>query len=249
MPTAAKTPASVTGAWLASAGVNPANIEAAVSSIFAEFDRLASEPVLESELADSQAYLTGVLPLTLETNEGVAATLANMEWYGLGLDYLIRYHDLIYDITPADVQASPSAIYNLPIACWSSPDPTGKADRATRWRPRPAKSSSCRDTPALRTGVDMIEVRPRGAGRVTAHGDRFLHHVYTPAEIALCQGKSDVVGCALCRQRGRRQGAGHGAVAPRGELDARSRFCATPQPARPTWSCTGLPPRTPSGWA
>lgn len=94
-----------TGTWFASAGVNPANIEVTISSIYAEFDRLASEPVLDAELADSQAYLTGVLPLTLETNEGVGATLANMEWYGLGLDFLGRYRDLIYRITPADVQA------------------------------------------------------------------------------------------------------------------------------------------------
>ncbi len=38
--------------------------------------------------------MTGVLPLTLETNEGVANTLLNMEWYGLGLDYIERYNDL-----------------------------------------------------------------------------------------------------------------------------------------------------------
>ena len=56
------------------------------------------------ELADSQAYLTGVLPLTLETNDGVADTLLNMEWHGLGLDYLQRYHSLIYGVTADDVR-------------------------------------------------------------------------------------------------------------------------------------------------
>jgi holo-[acyl-carrier protein] synthase len=34
----------------------------------------------------------------------------------------------------------------------------------------------------------MIEVR-RIEHAVTTYGDRFLHHVYTPAEIALCRGK------------------------------------------------------------
>ena len=48
--------------------------------------------------------MTGVVPLTLETNEGVATTLLNMEWYDLGLDYLERYNDLIYGITPDDIQ-------------------------------------------------------------------------------------------------------------------------------------------------
>lgn len=57
-----------------------------------------------AELADSQADPPGVMPLTLETNEGVAAALLNMEWFGLGLDYLRRYHDLIYAVTRDDVQ-------------------------------------------------------------------------------------------------------------------------------------------------
>lgn len=92
------------GVWLAEAGVNPANVAQAVASILTEFDRLGSELVSDQELADSQAYLTGVLPLTLETNGGVATTLLNMEWYGLGLDYLLRYNDLMYGVTAADVQ-------------------------------------------------------------------------------------------------------------------------------------------------
>jgi zinc protease len=94
----------LTGTWLASAGVNPANVQVAVDSIINEFSRLGTEPVSEEELDDSQAYLTGVLPLTLATNEGVAATLLNMEWYRLGLDYLLHYRDNIYKITSSDVQ-------------------------------------------------------------------------------------------------------------------------------------------------
>jgi zinc protease len=92
------------GVWVAGAGVNPANVGAAVASIQDEFTRIGQEEVEAEELADSQAYLTGVLPLTLETNEGVAGTLLSMEWFGLGLDYLLRYKDLIYAVTPADIQ-------------------------------------------------------------------------------------------------------------------------------------------------
>jgi zinc protease len=92
------------GVWIASAGVNPAHVEQATASILEEFARLRDEQVSDEELSDSQAYMTGVLPLTLETNEGVASTLLSMEWYGLGLDYLLRYHGLIYGVTPTDVQ-------------------------------------------------------------------------------------------------------------------------------------------------
>ena len=92
------------GVWLASAGVNPAHVEQAIESMMTEFARLSAQPVSADELADSKAYLTGVLPLTLETNEGIAATLLNMEWYGLGLDYLLRYPALIERVTVEDVQ-------------------------------------------------------------------------------------------------------------------------------------------------
>jgi len=93
-----------TGPWVATAGVNPANVDQTVESILAEFARLRDERVTEEELGASQAFMTGVVPLTLETNEGVATTLLNMEWYDLGLDYLERYNDLIYGITPDDIQ-------------------------------------------------------------------------------------------------------------------------------------------------
>ena len=92
------------GVWVAGAGVNPANVDAAITSIEEEFARIGEEGVEAEELADSQAYLTGVLPLTLETNEGVAGTLLSMEWFGLGLDYLLRYKDLIYGVTAEDVR-------------------------------------------------------------------------------------------------------------------------------------------------
>lgn len=92
------------GIWLAAAGVNPSHVGQAIDSILAEFARLRDEPVPAAELADSQAHLTGVLPLALETNEGVASTLIHMEYFGLGQDYLLRYNDLIDSVTAADVQ-------------------------------------------------------------------------------------------------------------------------------------------------
>ncbi len=104
------------GLWFAAAGVNPADVGAAIESILAEFARLGAEPVNAEELADSQAYLTGVVPLTLETNEGVASTLLSLEWYGLGLDYLQRYPSLIYNVTVEDVQRV-TARYLAPERC------------------------------------------------------------------------------------------------------------------------------------
>jgi zinc protease len=92
------------GPWMAMAGVNPMNVDLAVESILHEFGRLGAEPVSVEELADSQANMTGSLPLKLETNEGVSSILLSMEWYGLGLDYIHTYADRINAITIEEVQ-------------------------------------------------------------------------------------------------------------------------------------------------
>ncbi|MBO9309424.1 MAG: insulinase family protein [Chloroflexi bacterium] len=89
--------------WTATAGVNPKNVQRAIESILREVERLTSELVTEEELADSKANFTGSLPLTLETNEGVAASILSMETFKLGLDYLKHYAEQINAITREDV--------------------------------------------------------------------------------------------------------------------------------------------------
>jgi zinc protease len=92
------------GPWLASAGVAPANVDRAVDGILAQVRRLRDEPVSVAELADCQSYLVGSMPLRLETNEGIALSIIDMERHQLGLDYLQRYADLIDSVTVAGVQ-------------------------------------------------------------------------------------------------------------------------------------------------
>jgi zinc protease len=92
------------GSWTAVAGVNPAAVERTLESIVLEVRRLRDEPVPPEELADSQSYLTGSMPLRLETNEGVARTLLDMERYGLGFDYLQRFPGLVNAVTVEDLR-------------------------------------------------------------------------------------------------------------------------------------------------
>lgn len=94
------------GPWQVIAGVDPAHARQAQALILDEVRRLREEPVPEDELNDSQSMLVGSLPLQLETNEGVARALLNIERYQLGLDYLQRYRQLILDLRPADVQTA-----------------------------------------------------------------------------------------------------------------------------------------------
>ena len=91
------------GAWYVSAGVDPVNVDKAIELIRAEIARYVQEPVADEELADSKTNFTGRLPLSLETNNGVATALVNLEKYELGLDYYERYAERIQAITAEQV--------------------------------------------------------------------------------------------------------------------------------------------------
>ncbi len=91
------------GPWTISAGVDPANVEKAIQLIRQEIARFVSEPVDSEELSDSQANFIGRLPLTLETNGGVAGALLNLERFNLGMDYYRRYPDLVREVTVEQV--------------------------------------------------------------------------------------------------------------------------------------------------
>jgi zinc protease len=94
------------GSWEVSAGVNPSNVEKAIDLIKEEISRFVKNGVAPEELADSQANFIGRLPLSLETNAGVAGALLNIERYDLGLDYYLRYPDLVRQVTPESVLAA-----------------------------------------------------------------------------------------------------------------------------------------------
>ncbi|MBP9041149.1 MAG: insulinase family protein, partial [Anaerolineaceae bacterium] len=91
------------GSWEVSAGVNPENVERAIDLIKKELRRFTSEPVTQEELDDNQSNYIGRMPLSLESNNGVANSILNLERFNLGLDYLQRYPDLIRKITRQDI--------------------------------------------------------------------------------------------------------------------------------------------------
>lgn len=91
------------GSWSVSAGVNPANVQKAQDLICKEIGRFVEKGITAEELSDSQSNFIGRLPLSLESNSGVANALLNIERYDLGLDYYRRYSNLVKAVTPKQV--------------------------------------------------------------------------------------------------------------------------------------------------
>ncbi len=92
------------GPWRVVAGFDPRNVQQGIELILDELRVLREQPVQKDELDDTISYLTGSLPLYLETNEGVARSLVNIERYELGLDYLRTYAAMIDAVTSEQVQ-------------------------------------------------------------------------------------------------------------------------------------------------
>jgi zinc protease len=93
------------GPWRVTAGLDPANVNQGCELILETLNEIRETPVPIEELQDSQSFLAGSLPLYLESNEGVARSLVNIERYTLGLDYLQHYGAMIKSVTPEQVQA------------------------------------------------------------------------------------------------------------------------------------------------
>jgi zinc protease len=92
-----------TGTWEFSAGLNPENLEKVIDLIRSEIRRFVEEPVTEDELSDSKSHLIGRLPLSLESNAGIANGVLTMERFDLGLDYYQRYPGLIQSISAQQI--------------------------------------------------------------------------------------------------------------------------------------------------
>ena len=91
------------GPWVMRAGVNGNNVDKALASIETELTRFLAEGPTPVEQTDGVSSLLGGLPRQLETNEGVAAVVGEIELYNLGLDYVERFPEIIRSLTREQV--------------------------------------------------------------------------------------------------------------------------------------------------
>jgi zinc protease len=100
-------------AWKITAGVNPENLEKAIALLKQELLRFTSEPVTQQELQDVKTQALGMLPLSLETNAGIASILVSIERYSYGLDHLRQLPAIIESITAEEILAAAQRYWDL----------------------------------------------------------------------------------------------------------------------------------------
>jgi zinc protease len=96
----------VEGPLIVRAGVSPANVDRAITSIDDEMRRMTAEGMTPGELDDCKQYLIGSIPRLLETNGAIATFLQTAEFFGLGLDPDLRLPSLLEAVTLEDVNAA-----------------------------------------------------------------------------------------------------------------------------------------------
>ncbi len=92
------------GPFIIALETKTASAAEAVAQITAEVERLRSQPVSETELAEAKSYLIGSFPRKMDATGKRASLMAYVEFYGLGMDYPWRYPSLIKKLTAADIQ-------------------------------------------------------------------------------------------------------------------------------------------------
>jgi zinc protease len=113
------------GPWLVHCGVNPANVDKATNIILSELTKMRSEEVTEEEYKDAQSFLTGSMPIRLESSDQLASALLTVEFYGLGLDYFDRYGDIVRAIKKADILGASRKHFRTDTYALSIAGPTG----------------------------------------------------------------------------------------------------------------------------
>jgi zinc protease len=91
--------------WSARAGVDPDNIDRAINSVRDVVVGAIANGFSEAEVAGTIRLLTGRLALGMETNAGIASILLQIEEFGLGLDYVERYPEIIGAVTADKAKA------------------------------------------------------------------------------------------------------------------------------------------------
>ncbi|MBV9957512.1 MAG: insulinase family protein [Acidobacteria bacterium] len=92
------------GTFRATAEVRTPVTGASLKEFFYELDRIRTEPIPAQELQDNKAFLTGLLPIRIETQEGLTDQLVQIKMFDLPENYLQTYREQVNAVTAADVQ-------------------------------------------------------------------------------------------------------------------------------------------------
>lgn len=103
------------GAFQVSLQTKVESAKAAIDLVRAELAKIHKSGVTQEELTAAKDYLTGNFPLSLDSTSKLTSFLAQIEYFGLGDDYIETYGDRVRAVSAEDV-ASAARTYLHPDA-------------------------------------------------------------------------------------------------------------------------------------
>ncbi len=92
------------GPWVLQMGVNPENVEKAISTAIEELERIQKEPPPDEEVELWKDYVEGTVARRMETFSGIAQNLVISAFYELGPYFPYEYPGILRAITAEQVQ-------------------------------------------------------------------------------------------------------------------------------------------------
>jgi zinc protease len=91
------------GCFAAYIGTSPEHRQKAIDGFVREIEKIRAEPPTAQELRDVQEYLIGSVVFTYERNSNLVRYAVRCLRFDLGLDFMLRYPELIRSVTTEDV--------------------------------------------------------------------------------------------------------------------------------------------------
>lgn len=98
-----RAPSLAAGPWYVTVSVNPHNVPKAIDSALGVLREYVLQGITPDELANEKSSAVGSFKVSLANTSGIAEALWEAEFYGLGVDYIDRFGQMIERVTKEEV--------------------------------------------------------------------------------------------------------------------------------------------------
>ena len=114
------------GAFLVNLQTRTEATNQAIIGVLNELKAIRETLVTDQELSEARSFIIGSFPLRIDSSSKLAQVLAQVEFYGLGLDYFTQYPKAIERSRKRMSFVSRNSISTLSTMRWSSWDQSRK---------------------------------------------------------------------------------------------------------------------------
>lgn len=125
-------------------GTRPQNVKKAIDAVREEIQRFKQGPITDEEIDLAKSFLSSLQPFRMETYERIAASLLDIIFYGLPIDYFDSYSDRIMGVRVEKIQEMAQRYLDLDNSMLVIVGAVDENLRSVPYQPRPQRKPSTR---------------------------------------------------------------------------------------------------------